>query len=104
MSVKETIEKTLANAGYEDRLGKCFGTCFHSCGMPRDEGVTVQPDYSPVDGAHVIRVTATEVASYVCHYPSNNFDWHLITRESYDSPEKMLQIVAERIELPTGCW
>jgi hypothetical protein len=104
MSIKTAIAEALTKAGHGDRLWRIFGACDHFCGLPNDEGVLVAPTHSPVDGAHALRVTATEVASYVCPYPSNFRDWYPISRQSYTTPEEMVRIVTERIEQPRGCW
>lgn len=104
MNAKEQITKTLEDAGLGDRIGKRFGTSGHNCGLPNQTWVSVRPNYSPIDGAHVVLVTTEHVASYVNNYPSNFSDWRLRTRQGYSTPAEMVKAVQQMVKQPQGCW
>jgi hypothetical protein len=104
MSTKDKIKQALEAAGLGDRVGGIYGTCMHSCGLPQQELVMVRPDWSPIDGAHAVIVTAEAVATYGCPYPSGHCDWRLIGYAKYGTPDEMLSRVRERVEQPKGCW
>jgi hypothetical protein len=104
MTTLDKIKQALVDAGLGDRIGKVHGTCMHSCGLPQRELVMVRPDWSPIDGAHVVVVTAEEVATYGCPYPSGHCDWSLCSQATYTTPDAMVSLVQQRVEPPKGCW
>jgi hypothetical protein len=104
MTTLDKIKQALEAAGLGDRIGKVHGVCNHSCGLPQQERVMVRPDWSPIDGAHVVVVTAERVSSYGCHYPSNFNDWSSRGGTQYGTPDEMVSLVQQRVEQPKGCW
>jgi hypothetical protein len=104
MTIKDKIEAALQNAGLSDRIGQFYGTCGHHCGLPQQEMVFVRPDWSPIDGAHTIVVTAEVVSTYGCRYPSNHCNWNLHCSMSYSTPDEMVSLVSQAVGQPKGCW
>ena len=94
-----TIRGWLEQNGFKDG---CYGICRHSDGLP--PGVKVKPDYSPIDGAYVLLVTALDIALATCRYPSLHNDWRIIRRVPYKSKKELKQILSELVTAPTGCW
>ena len=97
--ILKEIREWLTAEGFE--LG-CHGTCGHGCGLP--PSVLVKPGYTPVDGAHTLAVTATEVLPATCRYPSNYNDWQIRRRVSYGSLNELKRVVSELSIAPRGCW
>ena len=102
--VKESIRECLERNGYKEKLDKVFGTGNHGCGMPGGIRVWVQPNYTPIDGAHVLLVTPTTVESWVLPYPTNYHDWYRRTSMNYGTPEEMMKHVEYLSNQPRGCW
>lgn len=103
---KSKIVKALKAAGLGERVGKFYrGSVSHSCGLPTNQTfVLVKPDWSPVDGDHVIAVTTTEVASYGVRIPYNHNNWCRLRGTQYKTPEQMVEAVQEMTAEPKGCW
>lgn len=80
----------------------CYGICRHSDGLP--SGIRVKPDHSPIDGAYVLQVTATEVLQATCRYPSLHNDWRIIKRIPYKSKNELKQTLNTLVASPKGCW
>ena len=97
--IRERMREWLTSEGYEQG---CHGTCGHTCGLP--PGVLVNPEYSPVDGAYTVLVTATEVISAVCVYPSNHNDWRITRRIAYTARDELSRLLRELTVQPRGCW
>ena len=97
--VIDQIREWLVSQGLE--MG-CHGTCGHSCGLP--PSVLVKPGYTPVDGAHTLAVTSTEVLSATCVYPSNYNDWRVRQRVPYATRDDLKSVIAELGNAPKGCW
>jgi hypothetical protein len=104
--VKDRIVAALQAAGLGERVGKFYsGTVSHSIGLPTNQTfVLVKPDWSPVDGNHVIAVTTTEVASYGVRIPYNYNNWCRLRGKQYKTPEEMAKAVEEMVAEPKGCW
>lgn len=97
--VLDPIRDWLKAEGFE--LG-CYGTCGHTCGLP--PGVLVKPGYTPIDGAHALLVTTTEVIPATCMYPSNYNDWRIRRRVPYGSRDELNKTLREMVTQPHGCW
>jgi len=101
-TVYAKIKQTLIDNGFGESIGRIYGPTLHTCGIP-DPHIKIRPEYSPIDGDHVIIVTATFVASATCLYPSNYNNWHL-NRYEYSTPEEMIALVTKLAKPDTGCW
>jgi hypothetical protein len=100
-SVRERIKGWCQENGY--RTGH-YGNCRHQCGLPRIESVWVRPDWSPVDGDHVLLVTADRVIQAVCPYPWGDNDWQTRATYAYSTPEELKSILDRLVKPPQGCW
>ena len=96
---RTTIRAWLEKEGFEDG---CCGICRHSDGLP--PGIRVKPDYSPIDGAYVLLVTAIDIVSATCRYPSLHNDWRIIRRVPYKSKKELKQSLKTLVTAPKGCW
>ena len=103
-SVKTQILETLEANGYKDRIGEAYGSWPHGCGLPSCERVCVQPEFSPIDGSHVLLITADQVQSWVLPIPYNHHDWQCRSNRYYRSPEEMLRLLHDMGDQPKGCW
>ena len=97
--IMDQIREWLELEGFERG---CHGTCGHGCGLP--PSILVKPGYTPIDGAHTLAVTSSEVLSATCRYPSNYNDWQVRRRVTYESREDLKRIISELIVPPRGCW
>ncbi len=100
-SVRERVEAWCQENGY--RTGH-FGNCRHACGLPRIENVWVRPEWSPVDGDHVLLVTADRVIQAICPYPWGNNDWYTRATYAYSTPDELKRILDRLVKQPQGCW
>jgi hypothetical protein len=95
------ITKYVEESGF--KTGE-IGHCRHSCGMPGTRVLSVLPEWSPIDGAHTLVVTPTEVISMTCSYPSAYSKWETRRKWTYRSPEELKEILARETKKPAGCW
>lgn len=100
-SVAKRIESWCRENGYA--LGH-YGNCQHGCGLPHLENVWVRPEWSPVDGDHVLLVTAESVIQAVCPYPWGDNDWQVRATRTYSTPAELKAILDRLARKPQGCW
>lgn len=104
-AITDKISAHLNAHGYEGRVNTgCYGCVRHSCGLPRMPCVSVKPTFSPVDGSHVVLVTAEEVSGWTVACPYNYSNWTCYKRTPYSTPDDMLAAVARLADEPKGCW
>jgi hypothetical protein len=80
------------------------GSCRHLCGLPRIDAVRVRPEYSPVDGDHMLLVTPDRVIQAVCPYPWGQHDWYTLSVTPYATTEELGRVLTRLAKKPTGCW
>ena len=100
-SLRERIESWCRQNGYA--IGH-YGDCRHDCGLPRLECAWVEPEWSPIDGDHVLLVTADSVIQAVCPYPWGDSDWRVRATYSYGTPEELKRLLERLVRKPRGCW
>jgi len=100
-SLRERIEAWCRRNGY--RPGH-YGDCQHDCGLPRLECAWVQPEWSPIDGDHVILVGAETVIQAVCPYPWGHNDWRVRATCSYANTDELKRLLDRLVKRPQGCW
>ena len=95
------ISKFIEANGFE--LGS-YGTggAIHGEGRPR--GVTVCPEYSPIDGGHTVVVTEDTVYNCLIRYPTNYTNWYVSKSRKYETQDELLSILKEATKQPQGCW
>ena len=100
-SIRERIETWCRENGYV--LGN-HGSCRHGCGLPHIECAWVRPEWSPVDGDHVLLVGAESVIQAVCPYPWGQHDWQVRATYSYQNTDELKRILERLVRRPQGCW
>ncbi len=80
------------------------GSCGHGDGLPHIDAVRIRPEWSPIDGDHVILVGAAAVIQAVCPYPWGDHDWQIRGRWSYADTDELKSILERLVRRPQGCW
>jgi hypothetical protein len=99
--VREKITAFLEDNGYGD--SRAYGCPNHFFGLPHHEA-RVRPEYTDIDGAHVICVSTTCVYSCTLAIPFNYNKWQVRKCKQYHSEEELLQVLEELVKIPKGIW
>ena len=100
-SVRTRIEAWCRENGYTTGH---YGSCGHGDGLPHIDAVRIRPEWSPIDGDHVILVGAAAVIQAVCPYPWGDHDWQIRGRWSYADTDELKSILERLVRRPQGCW
>ena len=99
--IEEKIKTFIEGKGF--KLG-VFSCCRHTCGINKEAGVLVRPDYTYNDGGRTIKVTPTRVIDYTVSCPYNYNDWRERKSKTYKTQEEMIEILEDWCKEKSGCW
>jgi len=99
----QRIRKNLEAAGLSRHICAGHTQCNHHCGLPAGQpAVLLLPDWSPIDGAHLVVVTANEVASYAVRRPYTMHNWCRLQGLQYRSTAELRRLVNAFIRQPAS--